>query len=321
MSCSDNSSPCGCKYPSNTNCVTIKGVPTNCIGAFNGKDLSEGLNLIIDYVCDLDTPSGNIYVVDSCDSNITVESETVGDTTTYTVCLDPDIPLDIATNTANIATLSNCVEDGVLNIVSDDITITEEASETCGRTLRLTYTPSAETELDGIIYNDTDTDGTNGGGTLQTLKSFNWNYVSDSVIEIGDEIRIQTTGKTEAVASVVDTIILDLFDATSATQLAEFSLANAVNTAGFSSWRINSVITVVDVDNGDAIWSAEFTSNFLEPGNTGMTNKNVIMIDKEVNLIDWSNLTIRVRYNNISTAGATDNYAKKLMVEVRKNII
>jgi hypothetical protein len=28
-----------------------------------------------------------------------------------------------------------------------------------------------------------------------------------------------------------------------------------------------------------------------------------------------------VRYNNISTAGATDNYAKKLMVEVRKNII
>jgi hypothetical protein len=41
------------------------------------------------------------------------------------------------------------------------------------------------------------------------------------------------------------------------------------------------------------------------------------MINKDVTNIDFFNLTVRVRYINTSIA-ASNNYAKKLMVEVRK---
>lgn len=315
---------CGCSHQHSAACSFYKGTSYTCIPVTKGMDLEKVIGNIADYICnELTPPSGHVTTVSTCDSNDISITPTVvnAQLTDYEVCLNPDIRTDIADNTSSIATINACLADTVKDLVSDSLTITEDSSNSCGRTLRLEYSPSAITSIDGIIYNNFTSNGTNGGGGTQTLKSFTHDYETNNDIATGDEVRIQATGKTEAVSGITDTIILDLYDSNSATQITSFTVAGATNKVGYASWRINAVVSVVDPSLRTAIFSAEFLSNFVEEGQTGFTNKQILMVDDtEIGNVDFTALTIRVRYINDSTAGSSNNYAKRLMVEVRKKI-
>jgi hypothetical protein len=316
--CPDN---CGCLSQINSKCVFYKSTNLECIDVIKGDDLEKILKSLNTIVCDLQAPSGLQYVVDSCDGNITVSTDTTDGVTTYTVCLSSDITDAIENNTTNISTLSACVQNGVVDIVSDTAIITEDSSSDCGRVLRIEIpAPSGTPTLDGIIYNNTDKDGTTGGVGDKTLKSFNWNYSTLNSITDSDEIRIRATGQIFPDGVDVDVVKLQLFDATGASILWEdtFSGFDKVNK---QSWMANLSLVVVDVAAGDGLLTAMFIANSTQNGTKSAPIKNTKeIVDFEVSGIDYSNLTFKVIYEHNCTSGATYNFARNLMVEVRKFI-
>ena len=78
----------------------MQKIDGDCIDfSFNGKTLSVAFQEVIDYVCDNINPSGYTFIVESCNSNIIVTQEVVGDQVIYTVCLDPAVITQIVNNT------------------------------------------------------------------------------------------------------------------------------------------------------------------------------------------------------------------------------
>ena len=110
MGCNNNDiNPCGCSHQHSSECIFYKGSNLSCINVNYGDDLQTVLENINETVCNL-SPSGSVTVVDSCDANIEVSSETNGNTTTYTVCLNSDITDQITENTNNISTIAAFLE-------------------------------------------------------------------------------------------------------------------------------------------------------------------------------------------------------------------
>jgi len=320
MSC-NNIDTCGCGHEHSAKCSFYYGDTLSCIGVVYGTDLEQALVDINDAVCAL-TPSGSITVIDSCDTNIEVTPVTVGQTTTYTVCLNSDITDDIDTNTASIATLSTCVDTGVFDVTSNDgtITIVETASTGCGRSLDLSVTtPSGTPIVAGIIYNNTDKDGTTGGTGEKTLKNVLLNtYYDLTTLVAGDEIRVVATGQIYPDGINVDKIILELWDDVS-TQLYR-GVFGGFDKINKQSWKIDTTLTLIDAGSGDTLASGDFLANGVQNNNkSNFTTNSQLFINLDITLV-YSSLRIKVIYEHNCTSNATYNFARQLMVEVRKKI-
>lgn len=290
----------------------------SCLDVTKGDDYDAILVKLNALVCDLQPPSGVATVVDSCSSAIAVTNVTSNGISTYTVCLDSAITDQIDENTNNILTINACLADTVKDLVSDSLTITEESVNDCGRTLRLeVLTPSGIPTYDGIIYNDLEKSGTSGAGGVQILKSFNNNYVTGSEITTGDEIRFQIIGQIDPTASGVDTVTIELFNSDTATILDATSYSAFSNSTGkLSSFVADGVIALQSATSGR--YTLKLLTNNAD--NSSFSNAVTHVKAYDVNTIDFSALTIRVKYTNTSMATATSNYVYKLMVEVRKFI-
>ena len=120
-SCGCSCTNCSCLFPSNSECLKYKGSYLECLDIANGDVLTDIIVKINDAICEGIVPaSGNIYILESCDSNITVSSETSGNTTTYTICLSDTITDQLTENTTNIASLQTCCDESIKELISSD---------------------------------------------------------------------------------------------------------------------------------------------------------------------------------------------------------
>lgn len=315
MSCNNvDTNDCGCSHTHDSKCIIYTGQNLSCISVVSGDDLTTVLENINETICSL-TPSGVPTVVVQEGSGIDVTSSTVGDITTYTIALSAATITALTNIGISLSTINACLASTVRDIVSDTLAISVDSSNGCGRVLRIeSIAPSSVPLEAGIIYNNTDTSATNGGGGTQILKSFNTDYTQYS-ITTGDEISFVATGQLIDNSNVVDDIIIDLFDATGATVLATNTFTGW-NNDGKSSYIIEGTITVTGVST--ALYNLSITYHSLANGVLNST-RNGYLINKDVTGVDYTNLTIRVKYQNTSGA-STDNFAKQLKVEVKKLI-
>lgn len=317
--CNDS---CGCSHFHSASCIFYKGNGGGCSGFVYGDTIEEVVDKLDQKLCSI-SPSGYTTIVNSCSSAITVTSNTVGTETTYTVCLDEGIQEQLDNNTASIASLSTCVSNSIVELVSDTISVTnQEAGDPCGRVWRIEYNPSGTVDVQGVVENNTSVSTTipNGAGGTQLVKTFNHNYSIDNLLVDGDRIKFWINGEITANGSgITDDVLIELFDATSSTVLDLTTLTGMFTSVGTSSYEVEAVLEV-DVTNSQAIYSIKVQSTH----NTSNVFTDVVRPKSKsrvlVTGIDYSNLTIRVRQTNSSLLGATNNTVTKLVVEVTKKI-
>jgi hypothetical protein len=318
MSCNNDINPCGCLHEHSSKCIFYYGENLPCIDVVYGDDLETILTNINTAVCDL-TPSGSTYSFSSCDSNIVVTSTTSGTNTDVEICLDSDLVTEITNNTSAISAINACLTNTIADILSDTITITEESSDSCGRTLRLEFTPSGSIVYDGIIYNDLNKNGTSGAVGDKVLKSFTTDYTDYNFTE-GDEIRFKSNGQILGDTADVDSVKFEVFDVNSATLLysSNFSGFDKVNK---QSWKLEGDITYTDITSGEVAINIDFFANSLQNGSiSNLTNNSQMVVNSIFNISDITNLRLRLVYDHQSTSGATNNFARQFLVEIRKKI-
>src|SRR6187402_2814778 len=316
--CLSGCNDCDCPKQIKGKCVFYQGANLDCLDVTKGDDYDSILVALNDIICDILPPTGLSTIVNSCSNGIVVTSNTVEDVTTYTVCLNSDITDQVDENTNDILAIEACLSDTVADLVSDSIEITEESSDSCGRTLRLkVITPSGIPTYDGIIYNDLDKSGTTGSGGVQILKSFNNNYVSSSNISVGDEIRYQIIGQIDPSTLGADSITVELFNSNTAT---------IIDSTSYSAFNPDSNVLSSFIFKGEiALQSAtsgrhtlEFVAN--EVMNNSFGNASTALKAYDIDVMDFTGLTIRIKFDNTSLSSSGNNYVHKLMVEVRKKI-
>jgi hypothetical protein len=326
MSCnncynSSCTSTCSCPQQIKGTCVFYQGANLDCLDVTKGDNYDSILVTLNDLICNLNPPSGIATVVTGCSSiTVTNPSDNV-----YNVCLSSATQTQINDNTSNIAALSACVDAGVLDIISNDgsVTITVDTPSTgCGRIIDLSVpTPSGTPVYDGIVESNNDKSTyTNTPGT-KVLKASTFNsFVTDSLLSNGDEIKFRLSGQITGDGSDVDTVTIQLFNGSTALSISDkeikgFDLTNR------QSWIAEGVITVTDVVNGDGLYSLTFFSNSLANGGFANPNSNTkVLINEDISGIDYDNLIVKVIYDHKSTTTDTSNFARQLMIEVRKKI-
>jgi len=321
-SCGNNTcnNTCGCPQQIKGSCVFYQGGNLSCLDVTKGDDYDSILSNLNAIVCDLVTPSGNTTVVAPCNSNIIVTPVTVGSTTTYTVCLNSDITDDILYNTTNILNLQNCVTNTVANIVSDTLTRSIESHNSCGNVLRLEIpTPSGIPIYDGIIYNDLNKIGTSGAVGDKILKSFTTDYDNYNFTE-EDEIRFKSNGQIKGDGAIADIVKFEVLDGSSITPLYSGNF-NGFDKINKQSWRLEGDITYTDITSGEVAININFFANTVQNGDiSNFTGNSKLVVNSIFNVTDFTTLTLRLVYDHQSTSGATNNFARQLMVEVRKKI-
>lgn len=315
--CSSCASKCGCSVELSTKCSFYYGENLECIDVVYGDDLETVITNISAAICAL-TPSGNTYSFSSCDSNIDVTTTVDGSETNVEICLSSDITDQIDENTTDIENLQTCVENGVLDVVSDSLTITTEDTGECGKTLRIEYTPSASVVYDGIIYNNTTKVGTTGSTGNKTLKSFTEDFTQYLPFDNGSEVKWRATGQLFGDGSLVDTVRIEVWDANTVTQLYTESFGG-FDKVNKQSWKADCVLTKISDTTG--LLHIDFFANGKQNGTRSTyTGATQLVVDADVTGIDFTGLQIKIIYVHDSSSDDTYNFARQLMVEVRQAI-
>lgn len=316
-----NLDSCGVPEQINSKYVFYRGGSLSCIPVTTGQDLETIIKNIDTAICAIEAPSG-LVVVEGTTGEIDVISSTVGDTTTYTISLDSDITDFISDTQGTLTSLQTCCDNSVKSITTDypdTLDITDDGSG--NYTLNVTA-PSGSVVYDGIIYNNSSISPTNGLGGVQTLKSFNYNYGANSNIGLGDEIRFVVIGSVDPLGGIADTVTIDFVDATLAVTLASKTF-NAFSNSVISTYRIQGEINL-----GESPFPSPAICMKLDSATTYMdSSSNIVYTDQLLykpmiggNSATFNNLTIRVRYNNLSGNNTGANGVYRLMIEVRKKI-
>lgn len=320
---------CGCTVQVPGTCVFYQGSNLSCIDATKGDTYDSILANINNIVCNLEPPSGIQTTLTGC-SSITVTQTSA---TNYNVCLSSATQTQINNNTSNIATLSTCVNNSVYNLVSTDGSVNivvAPPSGICGRVLDLSVpAPTAPPVLDGIIYSNSTVAPANGAtGFDQILKTSGTaigTYYTNNGLNVGDEIRWRSNG--QIAAGPVGPILL--------TDLLKFEFSDGFTTGGdvfdgfaiftnaLSSWELEGTATVLD----NTPTAAEFlvTVKLFRHSSANSisdnTNRDMYLINRTISNIQLASLQIRTKYvRNVSAALSASNFARQLVVEIRKSI-
>ena len=321
MACQDTTDNCGCLYPSNTDCVFIKNIDSNCLSISDGDTLTSAVNSILENLCNLN-PSGYLITVVDEGTGITVTSSTTGNTTTYTVNVSQEVLDQINTIETNVTQALDCNTQQVYDIVSTDnsVIVEVDSSDSCGRILNLSVlSPSGTFYKGGIIYNNVEKSATSGSNTQQTLKSFKISDNFDTTTLVnGDEIRFRATGQIKGDGTIADLLIIELYDG--ATLDSETFGGFSAPTDALSSFILNGVLTVSNYETGEGLLTISVERSSIQNGTVGNNIRDLILVDKEVTSIDWNNLEIHVDFDHQSSSSGTYNFARQLMVEIVKTI-
>jgi len=326
MSCPETPDNCGCLYPSNTNCVVLKGINTNCLSLENGTPLSDALNTILSSVCDSVPPSGVNLVELSQGNGIVITENVVGDTRIYTIGVSSSLINQINNNSSKITTLQGCVQNSVLNITSDTLTVTQTAATACGRTLNLEIAVPTGISLDGIIENDLTKHGANGSSLNQVLKNFSYDLSS---AKSGDQVKLQIVGQVgRPEGGLPDNITINLYDKTGSSIVFTFEDNLFISSSPAQKYGFNVEIIIdleTDITNGEAdvvinaIWNRNAESNGTEDASGNIPQVRSIF-NKSVSNLGFTNFVTKVLTSNYSTLGSSYTFLKKFTAEVRKKI-
>lgn len=308
-------STCGCPQQVKGTCVFYQGTNLDCLDVTKGDDYDSILANLNTLICNLNPPSGIATVVTGCSSiTVTNPSDNV-----YNVCLSTATQTQINNNTTTVAALSACLTNTVADITVDSSITKNITSGPCGRTIDLSVNfPTPDDPIDGIVESNNDKSTYTNTPGIKVLKASTFtDFENNSLLANGDEIRFRLTGQITGDGSNADTVIIRLYDGsiTVDKEVKGFDLTNR------QSWIAEGVITVTDIVNGDGIYTLTFFSNSLANGGFGIPNSNSkISVSEDIAGIDYSNLVIKTVYDHKSTTTDTSNFARQLMIEVRKKI-
>jgi hypothetical protein len=315
---------CGCTVQVPGTCVFYQGPKLDCIDATKGDTYDSILTTINSIVCGLEPPSGITTTITGC-SSILVRNPS---TNVFNICLSTTTENQINNNTSNIAALSACIANTVKDITSSDgsVTISTTGTNSCGRTINLQVAaPPTPAVLDGIIYSDSTkvlADGVVGfNQVLKTSSTSIGNYVTANGLQIGDEIRWRANGQTDSLGENADSVIFEIFDGLGASiseTFSSFSTGGAV-----SSWEMEGTITVLSIGLGTGILITAKLFLHSRPNGTALTsNVYSLVVNDQLPSVDLSTLEIRIKYyRNTTLVSYTDNFARQLVVEIRKKIM
>lgn len=331
VECSNASNACGCEINTTTNCIFLKGISSSCItGLVTGISLTDAINLQNTKICSLANPSGHVYTVTSCDTNIAVTTTNPDSThTNYQVCLDDAFVDQVEDNTAAIATLTTCTTGLVGDITTGTplyLTITNTGADTpCGRVYNINYNPSGNTILDGIIYNDTTArpvNGTAGVGTGgdQQLTTHTENLLTRNLFSNRDNVIVVVEGQyayDEIISHLSDTVTINIKNGGATV----FSISNiASRSVNKSGYHCEITLTKTGVATGllTGFWFNNLVSNGTESAGGNSLPKTVFA--KSIAGLDYNAFTVEVRDLNDSLLGTSYNFLSHLQIEVRKYI-
>jgi len=165
-SCSSSCDSCSCLYPNTTDCTSYSGSTISCLDITKGDDLTDIIKKFATAICEAVPGSGYTYTLQSCDSNITVSSSTVGTATTFTVCLSSNITSDITQLQTDVESLQTCCDQSITTLISSDgsVTVSDEGSNTWD----ITITPPSGNTYWSTIGNGGLDDSTNFIGTTDS---------------------------------------------------------------------------------------------------------------------------------------------------------
>ena len=323
-------STCGCPQQVKGSCVFYQGANLTCLDVTKGDDYDSILASLNTLICDLVAPTGIQTTLTGC-SSITV---TQTSSTNYNVCLSTATQTQINNNTSNIATLSNCVNLGLYDIVSTDnsVNITVATPSTgCGVILDLSVpVPSGLPIVDGIIYSNTVKEGTiagTGGDEVLTESPATGpdsigNYYTSYGLEVGDEIRWRANGQIQASATNADKVKFDLFDGV--TGILNGNIFGSFSTDSVtSSWEMEATAIVTDNTPGasEVLIDAKFFQHSKPNGIVNNGRGESYLFNQTISNIDLSTLQVRIKYQREAAGvSALDNFARQLVVEIRKKL-
>lgn len=323
-------STCGCPQQVKGSCVFYQGANLSCLDVTKGDDYDSILANLNTLICDLVAPTGLQTTLTGCGS-ITVTQTSA---TNYNVCLSNATQTQINNNTTNIATLSTCVDNGVLDIVSNDgsILITEDTpSSGCGRILDLSViTPTGIVSYDGIIENDfSNPSGSNSSGTPQSLKNWTNDFTTSSQITTGDIITVTVTGQADVPAGVLNPsqsyklsfssgsaseeviITPPYFGESDSTRTYAFEMVMRINVKSATEAVISSHIEFLG-------WVDNSTPNSYLGTTAGISLVIRPLKSKIVTGINWGSVTLDVSYTNFSPG--LNFEMGEFFVDVRKKL-
>lgn len=321
-------STCGCPQQVKGSCVFYQGANLTCLDVTKGDDYDSILASLNTLICDLVAPTGIQTTLTGC-SSITV---TQTSSTNYNVCLSTATQTQINNNTSNIATLSDCVNLGVLDLVSNDgsVNISVDTPSTgCGVILDLSVpTPSGTPIVDGIIYsNSTKVEANTGVGTDVVLKDSSTSigdYYLSNGLEVGDEIRWRANGQIDSDGNTVDILKYDFRNGASSGGIINGATFTGFSTGGNeTSWQMEGTATVLDNTalNAELLVSIKLFRNGLANSNVSDTVRDLYIFNQTITGVDLTQLRIAIKYTrNIPNIFGPTNFARQLVVEIRKMI-
>ncbi len=321
-------STCGCPQQVKGSCVFYQGANLTCLDVTKGDDYDSILASLNTLICDLVAPTGIQTTLTGC-SSITV---TQTSSTNYNVCLSTATQTQINNNTSNIATLSACVNSGVLDLVSNDgsVNISVDTPSTgCGVILDLSVpTPSGTPIVDGIIYSDsTKVEANTGVGTDVVLKDSSTSigdYYSLNGLEVGDEIRWRANGQIDSNGNTVDILKYDFRNGASSGGIITGATFASFSTGGNeTSWQMEGTATVLDNTalNAELLVSVKLFRNGLANSNVSDPVRDLYIFNQTITGVDLTQLRIAIKYTrNIPNIFGPTNFARQLVVEIRKMI-
>jgi len=321
-------STCGCPQQVKGSCVFYQGANLTCLDVTKGDDYDSILASLNTLICDLVAPTGIQTTLTGC-SSITV---TQTSSTNYNVCLSTATQTQINNNTSNIATLSACVNSGVLDLVSNDgsVNISVNTPSTgCGVILDLSVpTPSGTPIVDGIIYSDsTKVEANTGVGTDVVLKDSSTSigsYYLSNGLEVGDEIRWRANGQIDSDGNTVDILKYDFRNGASSGGIINGATFTGFSTGGNeTSWQMEGTATVLDNTalNAELLVSVKLFRNGLANSNVSDTVRDLYIFNQTITGVDLTQLRIAIKYYRaIPNIFGPTNFARQLVVEIRKMI-
>jgi len=321
-------STCGCPQQVKGSCVFYQGANLTCLDVTKGDDYDSILASLNTLICDLVAPTGIQTTLTGC-SSITV---TQTSSTNYNVCLSTATQTQINNNTSNIATLSACVNSGVLDLVSNDgsVNISVDTPSTgCGVILDLSVpTPSGLLIVDGIIYSDSTKEEANAGvgGDVVLKNSGNsiGSYYLSNGLEVGDEIRWRANGQIDSDGNTVDILKYDFRNGPTSGGIITGATFTGFSTGGNeTSWQMEGTATVLNNTplNAELLVSVKLFRNGLANSNVSDTLRDLYIFNQTITGVNLTQLRIAIKYTrNIPNIFGPTNFARQLVVEIRKMI-
>ena len=313
--------PCnGCQIQVEGSCTFYSGTTTPCLGITTNTTLDSIVQKIDAAICAIPGVSGitqKIYVVSPVSGQTTVSTNTIGNSTYYTVGVSPNIINQITGNTSAISTINTYLSGVTTTITSSSLIVTNPSPHVWNIEDVDAPTPF----YGGITYADHTIHDVYVSGT--TMINNTQNFVTKSLITENDEIVYRIVGQytTSTVNPVFTINILN-----GSTVLATVFGSPHVATGDKNTFKIEIRLHITDVSipssttaYGDATWmEAQPTGIGQYQAQVGLQASTKSFFGKTISGIDLTALKVTIVQTTGTPSQAGYNLIKLFTSEVIK---